>query len=93
MKAVKSSGTSYDGKIEAIKISTEYTKENISDCTENMHMFVDCQLAVLAITDNENYHHLTISIRENLFDISTKVKSIKIICSSAHKGIKDKDNE
>ena len=38
---------------------------------------------------NENNHHLTISsIIEILFDRSTKVKSIKIICCPAHKGIK-----
>ena len=41
-KAVTSSGTSYGGQLEAIKISTEYTRENISDCTENVHIFVDC---------------------------------------------------
>ena len=52
---------------------------------ENIQIFVDCKSAIHAITqqNNENYHHLTISsIRENLFDI--KVKSIKIICCSAH---------
>ena len=82
-----SSGTSYEGELEAIKISTEYAKENISDGTENIHIFVDCQSAIHAITqqNNENCHHLTISsIRENLFDISTKVKSIKIIYCPAH---------
>ena len=64
--------------------------ENISDCTENIHIFVDCQSAIHAITQqNENYHNSTISsIREN-FDISKKVKSIKIIYCPAHKGIKD----
>ena len=77
-KAVTSSGTSYEGDLEAIKISTEF--ENISDETENIHIFVDCKSAIYTITQqsNENYHHLAISsIRENLFGISTKVKSIK----------------
>ena len=79
-KAVTSSGTRYEGDLEAVKISTEFAKENISDETENMHIFVDCKSAIYTITQqsNENYHHLAISsIRENLFGISTKVKSIK----------------
>ena len=53
-KVVTSSGTSYGGQLEAIKISTEYTRENISDCTENVHIFVDCQSAVHAITQQNN---------------------------------------
>ena len=90
-KAVTSSGTSYKGDFEAIKISTEFAKDNISDKTENMHIFVDFKSAIHTITQqsNENYYHLTISsFRENLFDISTKVKSLKIIYCPAYKGIK-----
>ena len=59
-----------------------------------MHIFGDCQAAIHVITqqNNDNYHHLTISsIRENLFDISTKVKSIKIVYCPAHKGIKENE--
>ena len=93
-KEVTSSETSYKGELEAIKISADYTKENISNSTENMHIFGDCQAAIHVITqqNNDNYQRLTISsIRENLFDISTKVKSIKIIYCPAHKGIKDNE--
>ena len=59
-----------------------------------MYTFVDCQSGIYAIIqqNNENYHHLTISsIRKNLFDISTKVKSIKKIYCPALKGIKDNE--
>ena len=91
---IKAVTTSYERELEAIKISTEFVKENISGKTENIHIFVDCKSAIHVITQpsNENYHHLTISsFRENLFDISRKVKSIKIIYCSAHKGIKDNE--
>ena len=93
-KAVTSSGTSYEGELEVIKISTKYAKENRSDSTENMHIFVDCQSTIHVITqqNNENYHRLTISsIRENLLDISTRVKSIKIIYWTSHREIKDNE--
>ena len=48
-KAVTSSGTSYEGELEAIKISADYTKESISNSTENMHIFGDCQAAIHVI--------------------------------------------
>ena len=81
--------------LEQLRSAQNTPKKNMSDCTENIHIFVDCHLAILAIPpqNNENYHHLSISIRINLFDISTKVKSIKIIYCPAHKRIKDKYNE
>ena len=41
VKAVTSSGTSYEGELEAIKIGTKCAKENISDGTENIHIFAD----------------------------------------------------
>ena len=62
-KAVTSSGTSYKGELEAIKISTEYAKEHVSGGTENIHIFVDCQSAIHAITQQNNENgtlHLTI---------------------------------
>ena len=86
-KTVTSLRTSYKGELEGIKISTKYAKENKWDYTENIHIFVDCQspICVIAQQNNVNYHHLTISsIRENLFDISMKVKSIKIIYCQTH---------
>ena len=49
-KAVSNYRTSYDGELEAIKISTEYIKDNITDNTKNIHIFVDCQSAIHAIT-------------------------------------------
>ena len=63
VKAVASSGTRYKGELEAITISTEYAKEIIPDCNENIHIFVNCQSAIHAIKqqNNENYHHLSIS--------------------------------
>ena len=62
-KAVTSSGTSYEGKLEAIKISKEFAKENISYEMENIYIFVDCKSAIHAITqqNNQNYHDLNIS--------------------------------
>ena len=44
-KTVPSSVTSYEGELEAIKISSEFAKENISDNTKNIHIFVDCKSA------------------------------------------------
>ena len=50
-KAVTSSGTSYEGKLEAIKISKEFAKENISYEMENIYL---CRLQI-----SNPCHHTT----------------------------------
>ena len=51
---IKAVTTSYEGELEAIKISTEFVKENISGKTENIHIFVDCKSAIHVITKQSN---------------------------------------
>ena len=61
-------GSSYEGELEAIKIETEYARDNISPSNNGLHIFSDCQSAILtAISQNrENYHNSTVrAIREN----------------------------
>ena len=73
--------SSYEGELEAIKIATEYARDNISPSNDSLHIFSDCQSAVSAVTsqNRENYHNSTIrAIRENLIDISPKVQNIRI---------------
>ena len=80
-KAVKYMGSSYEGELEAIKIATEYARDNISPSNDSLHIFSDCQSAISAVTsqNRENYHNSTIrAIRENLIDISPKVQNIRI---------------
>ena len=40
-KAVKYIGSSYEGELEAIKIATEYTRDNISASNDSLHIFSD----------------------------------------------------
>ena len=42
-KTVKYMGSSYEGKFEAIKIATEYKRDNISPSNDCLHIFSDCQ--------------------------------------------------
>ena len=77
-KAVKYIGSSYEGELEAIKIATEYVRDNIS------------QSAMLAVTsqNRENYHNSTIrAIHENLVDVSPKVQNIRLVYCPAHQCI------
>ena len=83
-KAVKYMGSSYEGELEAIKIATEYARDNISPSNDSLHIFSDCQSAISAVTsqNRENYHNSTIrAIRENLMDISPRVQNIKLLPS------------
>ena len=80
-------GTSYQGELQAIRIETTYAKENIHISTENLHIFVDSQAAIQAITEqnHKNYHNITITeIRQNLINISHSIKSIKFVYCPAH---------
>ena len=80
-------GTSYQGELQAIRIETTYAKENIRISTENLHIFVDSQAAIQAITEqnHKNYHNITITeIRQNLINISHSIKSIKFVYCPAH---------
>ena len=81
-KAVKYMGSSYDGKLEAIKIATEYAGDIISPSNDSLHIFPDCHSAISAVNsqNRENYHNSTIrEIRENLMDISPKVQNIRLV--------------
>ena len=54
---------------------------------ENLHIFVDSQAAIQAITEqnHKNYHNITITeIRQNLINISHSIKSIKFVYCPAH---------
>ena len=43
-------GSSYKGELEAIKIATEYARDNISPSNVSLHIFSDCQSAISAVT-------------------------------------------
>ena len=51
---------SYEGKLEAIKIATEYVRD-ISPSNDSLHIFSDCQSAISTVTsqNRENYHNST----------------------------------
>ena len=49
-KAVKYMGSSYEGELEAIKIATEYARDNISPSNDSLHIFSNCQSAISAVT-------------------------------------------
>ena len=70
-KAVKYMGSTYEGELEAIKIATEYARDNISPSNDSFHIFFDCQSAILAVTsqNREDYHNSTVrAIQEYLMD-------------------------
>ena len=74
-KAVKCMGSSYEGELEAIKIAKEYARDNLSPSNDSLHIFSDCQAAILGVTSQsrENYHNSNVkAIRENFMDISPK---------------------
>ena len=56
-KAIKCVGSSYERELEAIKIATEYARDNISPSNDGLHIFSDCQSAILAVISQirENY--------------------------------------
>ena len=86
-------GSSYEGELEAIKIATEYAKDNISPSNDSLHIFSDWQSGILAVTsqNRENYHNSTIrAIRGNLMDISPKVQNRLVYCP-AHQGMEENE--
>ena len=93
-KAVKYMGSSYEGELEAIKIATEYARDNISPSNDSLQIFSNCQSAISAVTsqNKENYHNATIrAIRKNLMDISPKVQNIRLVYCPAHQGIQENE--
>ena len=73
-------GSSHEGELEAMKIATEYARYNLSPSNDSLHIFSDCQSAILAVTsqNKENHYNSTVRvIRENLMDISPEVQNIK----------------
>ena len=49
-KAVKYMGSSYKEELEAIKIATKYSRDIIFPSNDSLHVFSDCQSAILAVT-------------------------------------------
>ena len=87
-------GSSYEGKLEAIKIATEYARDNISPSNDSLHICFECQSAILAVTsqNKENYYNSTVkAIRENLMDTSPKVQNIIFVYCPAHDGIEENE--
>ena len=50
VKAVIYMGSSYEGELGAIKIATEYPRDSLSPSNDSLHIFSDCQSAILAVT-------------------------------------------
>ena len=49
-KTVKYMGFSYEEELEAIKIVTEYARDNISPSNDSLHIYSDSQSAKSAVT-------------------------------------------
>ena len=93
-EAVKCMESSYEGELEAIKIAIEYARDSLSPSNDSLHIFSDCQSAILAVTaqNKGNYHNSTVrAIREILMDISPKVQNIKFVSCLAHQGIEENE--
>ena len=43
-------GSSYKEELEAIKIATKYSRDIIFPSNDSLHVFSDCQSAILAVT-------------------------------------------
>ena len=43
-------GPTYEGKLEAVEIATEYARDNLSPSNDSLYIFSDCQSAKLAVT-------------------------------------------
>ena len=87
-------GSSYEEELEAIKIVTEYARDNISPSNDSLHIYSDSQSAKSAVTfqKRENYHNSSIrAIRENLMDISPKVQNIRLVYFPAHQSIQENE--
>ena len=85
-------GSSYKGELEAVKIATEYVRDKLSPSNDSLHIFSDCQSAIVALTsqNRENYHNFTVkAIHENLKNFSPKVQNIRSVYFPAHQGIEE----
>ena len=53
--------SSYERKLEAIKIAAEYARDNHSSSNDSFHIISECQPAILAVTsqNRENYLNST----------------------------------
>ena len=86
--------SSYERKLEAIKIAAEYARDNHSSSNDSFHIFSECQPAILAVTsqNRENYLNSTVrAICENLMAISPKVQSIRFTYCPVHQGIEENE--
>ena len=87
-------GSSYEEELEAIKLATEYARDNLSSSNDSFHIFSDCQSAILAVTsqNRENNHNSTVrAIHEKLMDISPKAQNIISVYCLAHQSIDENE--
>ena len=79
-KAITSSVTDYEGKLEALKLATDHALSNLSQ-TDKLYIYMDPQSAVKAIMaqSRESYHDKTRAIWENLMEVSQQLNQIKMI--------------
>ena len=93
-KAVQCMGSSYEGKLEAIKIATQYARDNFSPSNHSLPIFSDCQSAILATAfQKKEYYHNSNEreIRENLLDISPKVQTVRIVYCPPYQDIEENE--
>ena len=85
-------GSSYKVELEAMKIATNYARDNLTLSNDSLHIFSDCQSVILAVTSQirEDYSNSTVrAIRENLRDISPKVRYVRLVYCTAHQDIEE----
>ena len=61
--------SSYEEKLEAMKIVTEYARGNLSRSNVSSHVFSNCRSGILAVTtqNRKNYHNSNVeAIRGSL---------------------------
>ena len=86
--------SSYEGELEVIKIATVNARDNLSPSNYSLHIFSDCQSAILIVTSQniEKYHNSTVkAIHKNLIDISPKAQNIILVYFPAQQGIEENE--
>ena len=61
-------GASFEGKLEAIYMGTEYAKDNLSSSNNNLHIYTDSQAAINAIIGQKHNKKYQIKSNEHLPD-------------------------
>ena len=86
--------SSYERELEVIKIATVNARDNLSTSNYSLHVFSDCQSAILIVTsqNREKYHNSTVkAIHKNLMDISLKAQNIILVYFPAQQGIEENE--